>query len=59
MLATEFELQVKQLRLTRHAYTCSLELRRWCQLNRNRRYIPEWLLDAWGIPVDANITDAE
>jgi len=57
VLATEFELQVRQLRLTQHTYTCSVELRTWCQLNRNRRYIPEWLLDAWGISVDPTFSD--
>jgi hypothetical protein len=57
-LATEFELQVRQLRLTRQTYTCSVELRRWCERNRNRYYIPEWLLDAWDIPVDADISSA-
>src|SRR5205823_11941273 len=33
-------------------YVLSDELRSWCQRNRNRCYIPEWLLDKWGIPVD-------
>jgi len=55
---TEFELQVRHLRLTAGAYATSTELRRWCWENRNRFYIPEWLLQAWHIPVDANITDA-
>jgi hypothetical protein len=53
VFATEFELQVKRLRLTQHTYTSSVELWRWCQLNRNRRHIPEWLRDAWGIAVDS------
>lgn len=26
---------------------------RWCERNRNRCYIQEWLLDVWGIPVDS------
>ena len=25
------------------------ELKRWCEHNRNRVYVPEWLLEAWGI----------
>jgi hypothetical protein len=57
-LATEFELQVRQLRLTPHTYICSVELRSWCEQNRNRYYIPEWLLDEWDIPVDADISGA-
>lgn len=55
---TEFELQVRRLRLAQEAYVFSTELRRWCWENRNRFYIPEWLLDKWHIAVDANITDA-
>jgi hypothetical protein len=58
VLATEFELQVRHLRLTREEYVCSAELRRWCWQNRNRVYIPEWLLDKWHITVDPNISDA-
>jgi len=53
-LATEFEMQVRQLQLTPETYTSSAELRNWCKQNRNRCYIPEWLLDAWGIAVDAD-----
>ena len=33
----------------------STELRSWCEHNRNRCYIPEWLLERWAIPVDQNI----
>jgi hypothetical protein len=42
---TEFELQVRRLHLTRETYVFSSKLRQWCQENRNRFYIPEWLLD--------------
>jgi len=57
-LPTEFELQIKQLRLTADAYVYSAELRRWCEENRNRFYISEWLLGEWHITVDLNISDA-
>jgi hypothetical protein len=57
-LATEFELQVRRLHLTPDAYISSAELHTWCKSNRNRFYIPEWLLDAWGIAVDADLTGA-
>jgi len=53
VLATEFELQVTQLQLTAEMYTYSRELRVWCDRNRNRVYIPEWLLEKWDITVDA------
>ena len=51
-LATQFELRARQLQLTRRMYTSSSDLRIWCEQNRNRLYIPEWLLEEWGITVD-------
>ena len=51
-LATEFEKRARQLHLTPERYASSRELRTWCELNRNRVYIPEWLLAEWGIAVD-------
>jgi hypothetical protein len=51
-LATEFELQVSHLQLTAEMYTSSVQLRAWCERNRNRCYVPEWLLKAWDIAVD-------
>jgi len=51
-VATEFEIKVKQLGLTKQTCAASKELRSWCESNRNRCYIPEWLLNEWGIPVD-------
>jgi len=52
VLATEFEKQVQQLGLTKQTWAGSTQLRNWCQRNRNRCYIPEWLLGAWGIQVE-------
>jgi hypothetical protein len=57
-LPTEFELRVRQLRLTAEMYTSSAELRTWCERNRNRCYVPEWLLEEWGITVDPNFSAA-
>jgi hypothetical protein len=51
-LPTEFELQVRQLQITAEMYSSSAELHTWCEQNRNRVYIPEWLLEEWGITVD-------
>ena len=51
-LATEFELRARSLNLTPEMYTSSRELRAWCVRNKNRIYIPEWLLQEWGITVD-------
>jgi len=51
-LPTEFELRVRQLRLTARMYSSSRDLRAWCEQNRNRCYVPEWLLEEWSITVD-------
>ena len=40
-------------------YTFSLELRAWCEQNRNLCYVPEWLLEEWGIIVDPNFSAVE
>ena len=57
-LATEFELRAKQLQLTPEMYASSRELRAWCKQNRNRVYIPEWLLAEWHLTVDPTFSDA-
>jgi hypothetical protein len=50
--STEFEIQVRQLGLTKQTCADSTELRRWCERNRNRCYVPEWQLAVWEIQVD-------
>jgi hypothetical protein len=45
-------MRVRQLQLTPGMYLSSRALRAWCEQNRNRRYVPEWLLEEWGITVD-------
>ena len=52
---TEFELTVKRLRLSPPMYASSRELKRWCESNRNRIYIPEWLLKEWGMKVELSV----
>jgi len=49
---TEFELHTKSLRLTEKQYVRSNELRVWCKQNKNRCYVPEWLLKEWDMLVD-------
>jgi hypothetical protein len=51
---TEFELQMHALGLTKDTCLASWELPRWCEDSRNRHYIPEWLLEDWGISVDSD-----
>lgn len=53
-LPTEFEAEVARLGLTKSELVASTELKRWCDRNRNRVYIPEWLLADWGMHVDVN-----
>jgi hypothetical protein len=57
-LVTQFELRVMQLRLTADMYASSVALHAWCQQNRNRYYVPEWLLAEWRITVDTYFSDA-
>jgi len=52
VLLTEFEVQVERLGLSKAQYVASAQLRRWCEHNRNRRYVPEWLLGEWGMTVE-------
>jgi hypothetical protein len=56
VMVTQFELQVERLGLSKALYIASPQLKRWCELNRNRCYVPEWLLKAWGIEVEAIFT---
>jgi hypothetical protein len=55
---TEFELRARRLQLTQETYISSVELHIWCEQNRNRCYVPEWLLKEWGITVDLGFNDA-
>jgi len=51
-LPTGFEQEVRRLGLDPQNCAESAKLRQWCQLNKDRRYIPEPLLKRWGITVD-------
>jgi hypothetical protein len=51
---SQFEALVKRLRLTPETYASSTELRRWCERNRTRCYVPEWLLQEWGFGIDGS-----
>lgn len=53
-MPSAFEMRVSELGLTAPTYVESQELRRWCQANRNKCYIPEWLLKEWGITVNSD-----
>ena len=49
---TSFEEAVKQLKLQPDQYVCSTRLREWARRNRNSKFIPESLLQAWGFETD-------
>jgi hypothetical protein len=53
---SQFEHQIKRLGLTKETCAGSADLRRWCEKNKNRCYIPEWLLALWRLDVDPNVS---
>ena len=53
-LPTAFEEEVRKLGLTVSTYATSPQLKRWCERNKDRCYIPEQLLKSWGISVEGN-----
>ena len=57
VLATEFDVQVRKLGLAKNKYVSSLELWHWCDRNRNRVWVPEWLLAEWGMQVEDIVSD--
>jgi hypothetical protein len=57
VILTVFEMQVERLGLSRAQYGASPQLKRWCDRNRNRVYVPEWLLAEWGMQVEARWVD--
>ena len=52
---TEFEKLVTALNLTPDQYVGSEELKTWAAKNKNLRYVPEPLLEAWGFEIETNI----
>ena len=57
-LPTEFEIEARRLGLSKSEYVESAALKRWCDRNRNRVYVPEWLLGEWGMHVETNYSGA-
>jgi hypothetical protein len=44
---TSFERAVEEFELTPDQFVQSAQLREWARKNKNSRYIPETLLEAW------------
>jgi hypothetical protein len=57
-MLTEFEMEVERLGLIPAEYIGSARLRRWCEHNRNRVYVPEWLLEEWKMHVEEKFSGA-
>ena len=57
-LPTAFEEQVQKLGLTEQRCATSKELKQWCERNKDHCYIPEWLLKAWQMQVDPDVSSA-
>ena len=52
---TSFELVVKEFKLTPDQYIRSTRLREWARRNKNSKYIPEALLEAWGFEIESTL----
>jgi hypothetical protein len=51
-------MQAKHLHLIPDQYVASARLRKWCEENKNQFYVPEWLLKAWNISVNSDLSGA-
>jgi hypothetical protein len=52
---TSFEQIVKEFKLTPDQYIRSTRLREWARRNKNSKYIPEALLEAWGFEIESTL----
>jgi hypothetical protein len=49
---TSFEEMVRRLELSEKEYRSSIPLRQWAQKHKDSKYVPQDLLEAWGIVVN-------
>ena len=52
---TEFERVTNEFNLQPDQYIISTRLREWASRNKNSKYIPEPLLEAWGFEVESSL----
>ena len=52
---TSFEQAVKEYKLLPDQYIRSTRLREWARRNKNSKYIPEPLLEAWGFEIESTL----
>jgi hypothetical protein len=50
---TEFEQVTEEFKLQPSQYIRSTRLRDWARKNKNNKYVPESLLQAWGFEVES------
>ncbi len=49
IMATSFEEVARRLKLTEKEYQSSIPLREWARKHKDSKYVPQDLLEAWGI----------
>jgi len=54
-LVTEFAQIVREFDLQPDQYIYSNRLREWANRNKNTKYIPEFLLEAWGFEIQSTL----
>ena len=54
-LITEFAQIVREFDLQPDQYIHSIRLREWANRNKNSKYIPEFLLEAWGFEIESTL----
>jgi hypothetical protein len=54
-VVTSFDQVVKEWKLTPDQYVRSTRLREWARRNKNSKYIPETLLEAWGFEIESSL----
>jgi hypothetical protein len=52
---TSFEQITKEFKLPPDQYIRSTRLREWARRNKNSKYIPEALLEAWGFEIESTL----
>src|SRR6516162_3077982 len=52
---TEFEQVVREYKLSPDQYLRSTRLREWARRNKNSKYIPDPLLEAWGFEIESTL----
>src|SRR5947208_3851464 len=51
----ELEQDVREYKLSPDQYLRSTRLREWARRNKNSKYIPEPLLEAWGFEIESTL----